>query len=206
MVVEDETGRWGNINIRLRIAPDPGEHFLAYSEQPDFVRINRSLPQLSILKDNTWNAQSPGSQKHTSVSITWQPHLILTYFCREKVGTNKEEIRLQGTKWVISRPINSNQFCWAVSHERLQTTKINSSRKPSWAKSISVSGELERARGSGVSGGRGGRDSDSWTELGKSSALWRAEVDRNRERSQVDSPEPTQDGSDGGLRGRPQKT
>lgn len=46
MKLDDE-----NINIRLRIAPDPGEHFLAYSEQPDFVRINRSLPQLSILKD-----------------------------------------------------------------------------------------------------------------------------------------------------------
>jgi len=63
MVVEDETGRWGNINIRLRIAPDPGEHFLAYSEQPGFVRINKSLPQLSILKDNALDCSKSRTAK-----------------------------------------------------------------------------------------------------------------------------------------------
>ena len=107
MVVEDETGRWRNINIRLRIAPDPGEHFLAYSEQPGFVRINRSFPQLSILKDNALECSKSRIAK-THISL----HNLMTisdtdYHCREKVGTNN--VRNQASGHQMSHQQTNNR-------------------------------------------------------------------------------------------------
>ena len=70
--VEDETRRWGAINIRHGVAAGTQKSTPSHVLHNDgLVGINGYLPDMSTLKDGTpWDTQVPGSLKHKSVPLT----------------------------------------------------------------------------------------------------------------------------------------